>query len=187
VGNCDLVRFHIANASDYTCCIAGFYVDALGGVQTLSPRDKERGRARKLYSGTGGEAIYTIQFNTWDAANRKPATVSVENAVILAIPENATTRLPPAVGEDGTGVCVSCIRSASVRRPSPAGGRRKLTPHRPTPLHAERSVRAAYFFDSIGSWSFSNSGAGVKLSVNTLAGSRVLSAVGASPPHDGVG
>ncbi len=33
---------------------------------------------------------------------------------------------------------------------------------------------------------FSNSGRGVKLSVNILAGSMVLSAVGACPPHDGV-
>jgi hypothetical protein len=40
--------------------------------------------------------------------------------------------------------------------------------------------------DRLGSWLFSNSGRGVKLSVNILAGSIVLSAVGASPPHDGV-
>jgi len=33
---------------------------------------------------------------------------------------------------------------------------------------------------------FSNSGRGVNLSLNILAGSIVLSAVGASPPHDGV-
>jgi hypothetical protein len=33
---------------------------------------------------------------------------------------------------------------------------------------------------------FSNSGRGVKLSVKILAGSMVLSAVGACPPHDGV-
>jgi hypothetical protein len=33
---------------------------------------------------------------------------------------------------------------------------------------------------------FSNSGPGVKLSMNILAGFRVLSAVGACPPHDGV-
>jgi hypothetical protein len=33
---------------------------------------------------------------------------------------------------------------------------------------------------------FSNSGRGVKLSANILAGYRVLSAVGACPPHDGV-
>jgi hypothetical protein len=37
-----------------------------------------------------------------------------------------------------------------------------------------------------GSWSFSNSGPRIKLSVNILAGSRVLSAVGACPLHDGV-
>jgi len=38
-------------------------------------------------------------------------------------------------------------------------------------VHPRRSFR-------FGSWSFSNSGPGVKLSVNILAGSRVLSAVG---------
>jgi hypothetical protein len=37
-----------------------------------------------------------------------------------------------------------------------------------------------------GSWLFSNSGRAVKLSVNILAGCRVLSAVGTCPPHDGV-
>ena len=35
-------------------------------------------------------------------------------------------------------------------------------------------------------WLFSNSGREVKLSLNILAGSMVLSAVGACPPHDGV-
>jgi transposase len=38
-----------------------------------------------------------------------------------------------------------------------------------------------------GPWLFSNSGPVVKLSMNILAGSRVLSAVGTRPPHDGVG
>ena len=37
-----------------------------------------------------------------------------------------------------------------------------------------------------GPWLFSNSGREVKLSLNILAGSMVLSAVGACPPHDGV-
>jgi tetratricopeptide (TPR) repeat protein len=40
---------------------------------------------------------------------------------------------------------------------------------------------------SQGPWLFSNSGLGVKLCVKILAGFRVLSAVGACPPHDGVG
>jgi hypothetical protein len=35
-------------------------------------------------------------------------------------------------------------------------------------------------------WLFSNSGREVKLSLNVLAGSMVLSAVGACPPHDSV-
>ncbi|MGY2937435.1 hypothetical protein ACVWZ6_007037 [Bradyrhizobium sp. GM6.1] len=35
-------------------------------------------------------------------------------------------------------------------------------------------------------WLFSNSGSEVKLSLNILAGSMVLSTVGARVPHDGV-
>jgi hypothetical protein len=41
-------------------------------------------------------------------------------------------------------------------------------------------------FDGDRPWLFSNSGPVVNLSMNILAGSRVLSAVGTRPPHDGV-
>jgi len=47
------------------------------------------------------------------------------------------------------------------------------------------SQQNAYLMSQMG-LGRSNSGCGVKLSVNILAGSRVLSAVGACPPHDGV-
>jgi hypothetical protein len=49
---------------------------------------------------------------------------------------------------------------------------------------ATQRKRPAYV--RVGSWLFSNSGRGVKLSVSILAGFRVLSAVGACPLHDGV-
>jgi Caspase domain len=94
VGNCDVVRFHVTNESDFTYYVGGFYVDALGGVQTLSPKDRERGCVRTLYSGTGGEVTYTIQINTWDASSAKPAAIGVENAVILAIPQDSTKIAP---------------------------------------------------------------------------------------------
>jgi hypothetical protein len=65
-----------------------------------------------------------------------------------------------------------------------------------TPLHRQpRAVRQLALYPQAhllrsnvrhGSWLFSNSGRGVKLSVNILAGCRVLSAVGVYPPHDGV-
>src|SRR6185295_2669568 len=92
--NCDVVRLHITNESDTTYYIAGFYVDALGGVQTLSPQDMSRGCVRTLYSGTGGEINYTVQINTWDASKSRPAAVGVENAVILAIPQDSTKIAP---------------------------------------------------------------------------------------------
>jgi hypothetical protein len=94
VGNCDVVRLHVTNESDFTYYVAGFYVDALGGIQTLSPKDRERGCVRTLYSGTGGEVSYTVQINTWDAANAKPAAVGVENVVILALPQDSTKIAP---------------------------------------------------------------------------------------------
>jgi hypothetical protein len=94
VGNCDVVRFHVTNESDFTYYIGGFYVDALGGIQTLSPKDRERGCVRTLYSGSGGEVTYTVQINTWDSASSKPAAIGVENAVILAIPQDSTKIAP---------------------------------------------------------------------------------------------
>lgn len=93
VGNCDTVRFKITNETDMTYYIAAFYVDALGGVQTMSSQDKARGCVRTLYSGSG-EVTYTIQINTWDVQNRRPAAVGTENAVILAIPQDSSKIAP---------------------------------------------------------------------------------------------
>jgi len=93
VGNCDTVRFKITNETDMTYYIAAFYVDALGGVQTMSTQDKARGCVRTLYSGSG-EVTYTIQINTWDAKDKRPAAVGTENAVILAIPQDASKIAP---------------------------------------------------------------------------------------------
>jgi hypothetical protein len=93
VGNCDIVRIHVTNESDFTYYIAAFYVDALGGVQTTK-RDMERGCVRTLYSGTGGDVTYTFQINTWDPTNSRPAAIGVENAVILAIPQDSTKIAP---------------------------------------------------------------------------------------------
>ncbi|MGE0240479.1 MAG: hypothetical protein AB7S59_17305, partial [Parvibaculaceae bacterium] len=93
VGNCDTVRFKITNETDQTYYIAAFYVDALGGVFPLSNQDKARGCVRTLYSGSG-DVTYTIQINTWDAQNKKPAAIGTENAVILAIPQDQTKIAP---------------------------------------------------------------------------------------------
>lgn len=93
VGNCDTVRFKITNETDQTYYIAAFYVDALGGVFPLSNQDKARGCVRTLYSGSG-DLTYTIQINTWDPKSKKPAAVGTENAVILAIPQDASKIAP---------------------------------------------------------------------------------------------
>lgn len=94
VGNCDVVRLKIANETDTTYYVGGFYVDALGGVQPLSNQDKSRGCVRTLYSGTGSQVTYTLQINTWDAVNKRPAAIGVENAVVLAIPQDETKIAP---------------------------------------------------------------------------------------------
>lgn len=93
VGNCDTVRFKVTNDTDQTYYIAAFYVDALGGVFPLSNQDRGRGCVRTLYSGSG-DLTYTIQINTWNAKDNKPAAVGTENAVIIAIPQDATKIAP---------------------------------------------------------------------------------------------
>jgi hypothetical protein len=93
-GNCDYVEISVTNPSDYTYYVGGFYVDALGGVSPLIPKDADRGCVRKLPSGAGGAVTYKFKINTWDAAKQRPAAIGVENAVVLAIPEDATKIAP---------------------------------------------------------------------------------------------
>src|SRR3954452_9354596 len=69
---------------------------------------------------------------------------------------------------------------------------RSILPHRPSggvramSVHPSIAVAVRLLNVRLVSWLFSNSGREVKLSLNILAGSMVLSAVGACPPHDGV-
>ncbi len=93
-GNCDYVEISVSNPTDYTYYVGGFYVDALGGVSPLIPKDADRGCVRKLPSGSGGSVTYKFKINTWDAAKDRPAATGVENAVVLAIPEDATKIAP---------------------------------------------------------------------------------------------
>ena len=93
--------------------------------------------------------------------------------VLIAVPlllfsvERAASQLPP-LPERTAGL------SCAAPKPSCAEADNKI------PQSEHRSNVC------FGSWSFSNSGRGVKLSVHILAGSIVLSAVGACPPHNGV-
>jgi len=93
-GNCDYIEISVSNPSDYTYFVGGFYVDALGGVSPLIPKDADRGCVRRLPSGSDGAVTYKFKINTWDAAKGRPAAIGVENAVILAIPEDATKIAP---------------------------------------------------------------------------------------------
>ncbi|MFO0993393.1 MAG: caspase family protein [Hyphomicrobiales bacterium] len=93
-GNCDYVEINVSNPTDYTYYVGGFYVDALGGVSPLIPKDADRGCVRKLPAGSGGSVTYKFKINTWDAAKDRPAATGVENAVVLAIPEDDTKIAP---------------------------------------------------------------------------------------------
>lgn len=93
-GNCDYVEISVRNPTDYTYFVGGFYVDALGGVSPLIPKDADRGCVRRLPSGSDGAVTYKFKINTWDSAKDRPAATGVENAVILAIPEDATKIAP---------------------------------------------------------------------------------------------
>ncbi len=93
-GNCDYIEINVSNPTDYTYYVGGFYVDALGGVSPLIPKDADRGCVRKLPAGSGGSVTYKFKINTWDAANNRPAATGVENAVVLAIPEDDTKIAP---------------------------------------------------------------------------------------------
>jgi len=93
-GNCDYIEISVRNPTDYTYFVGGFYVDALGGVLPLIPKDADRGCVRRLPSGSDGAVTYKFKINTWDAAKDRPAPTGVENAVILAIPEDATKIAP---------------------------------------------------------------------------------------------
>jgi hypothetical protein len=93
-GNCDYVEISVTNPSDYTYYVGGFYVDALGGVSPLIPKDADRGCVRKLPAGSSGNVTYKFKINTWDAAKDRPAAIGVENAVVLAIPEDDTKIAP---------------------------------------------------------------------------------------------
>jgi hypothetical protein len=84
----------------------------------------------------------------------------------------------------------SALAEAIVNRGEGAGGASHASDQKDSTTQLRQETAALRDFNpayvACGSWPFSNSGPRFKLSVNILAGSRVLSAVGACPPHDGV-
>ena len=85
-GNCDYVTIRVSNESDVDYNVAGFYVDALGGVSVFPSRSKQTGCIRNLPAGTGRALEFTFRIDTWDEDAGKPAPSGAENFVVLAVP-----------------------------------------------------------------------------------------------------
>ena len=60
----------------------------------MIPKDVDRGCVRKLPAGSSGSITYKFKINTWDGTKNRPAATGVENAVVLAIPEDDTKIAP---------------------------------------------------------------------------------------------
>lgn len=93
-GNCDFVDIEVSNDSGQDCYIAGFYVDALGGVAALPRKSANTGCVRPLPAGTGKTLAFKFWIDTWDEKANKPSSTGAENFVVLAVPKDATHQAP---------------------------------------------------------------------------------------------
>lgn len=93
-GNCDFVTIRVSNDSDTDYHVAGFYVDALGGVTAFPARSQQTGCVRSLPAGTGRALEFTFRIDTWDEESGRPAPTGAENFVVLAVPR-AGSAPPP--------------------------------------------------------------------------------------------
>ncbi len=93
-GNCDFVQIDVTNDSDLDYYIAGFYVDALGGVAAIPYSTAKSGCVRPLPAGTGKKLSFKFWIDTWDEKAKKPSTTGAENFVILAVPKDGSGAAP---------------------------------------------------------------------------------------------
>lgn len=93
-GNCDFVTIEVSNESDQDYYVAGFYVDALGGVYAVPGRSSKSGCVRPLTAGADRPLSFTFWIDTWDEDNNRPSSTGSENFVVLAVPKDET-RQPP--------------------------------------------------------------------------------------------
>jgi hypothetical protein len=93
-GNCDFVSIEATNDSDQDYYVAGFYVDALGGVAAIPSSVSRTGCVRPLPAGTGKALTFKFWIDTWDEKTGKPSTIGAENFVVLAIPKDKTGTPP---------------------------------------------------------------------------------------------
>jgi hypothetical protein len=88
-GNCDYVSIEVTNDGDIDYYVAGFYVDALGGIAAIPYSTSKSGCVRPLAAGTGKKLNFKLWIDTWDEKAGKPSTTGAENFVVLAVPKEA--------------------------------------------------------------------------------------------------
>lgn len=93
-GNCDYVSIEVSNDSDLDYYVAGFYVDALGGVTAMPASTQKSGCVRPLPAGTGKKLTFKFWIDTWDEKTGKPSTTGAENFVVLAVPKDGSGAAP---------------------------------------------------------------------------------------------
>ncbi len=86
-GNCDYVAIEVSNEGDVDYYVAGFYVDALGGIAAIPYSTAKSGCVRPLAAGTGKKLTFKLWIDTWDEKAGKPSTTGAENFVVLAVPK----------------------------------------------------------------------------------------------------
>ncbi len=125
-GNCDFVNISVSNESDRDYYVAGFYVDALGGVSPMPPSVARSGCARSLPAGTGKVLSFRFRVDTWDEAAAKPSSTGAENFVLLAIPKDGTNAAPRLCALTQP-TPAAMQRTRDVEMPAARGGNNKLS------------------------------------------------------------
>ncbi len=124
-GNCDFVEIQVKNESDIDYYVAGFYVDALGGVSAIPASASQRGCVRTLASDPDKPLRFRFWIDTWDEKNGKAGSAGAENFVILAVPKG-TARQPPKLCALTQPTLATMQQTREVEDKSSRGERNKL-------------------------------------------------------------
>jgi len=124
-GNCDFIQIEVKNSSDQDYYVAGFYVDALGGVSAIPASAAQRGCVRTLGSDPTKPLRFKFWIDTWDEKNNRPATTGAENFVILAVPKDET-RQPPKLCALTQPTIDAMQQKRAVETPETRGDKSKL-------------------------------------------------------------
>ncbi|WP_373502751.1 caspase family protein, partial [Aestuariivirga sp.] len=126
-GNCDYVSIEVSNDSDIDYYVAGFYVDALGGVSAMPASSAKSGCVRSLPAGTGRKLTFSFWIDTWDEKSAKPSTVGAENFVVLAVPKDSKGGSAPRLCSLTQPTLAGMQQTRDVEMPGQRGSKQKLS------------------------------------------------------------